>query len=381
MSSPHPELERKLQADQLPPGIAFGALYRDQGGAAHQVWVSAGNLPLGQPAGEHVTMSPDVSLAVFSCTKLLVAYAAMKLVEQGKIALDDNVADILPEMVANGVIQEDGSTRPLKGEVTVRKLMAHTAGLRCRRVQEESPTSGDHFFFPFIAEPEELWDYACGYDWIERLIARKSGSSFEDYISKHITEPLGIKWHFTEQQNDPLPQTGFFAGDSIQWIGVPEVVKASEPCGGAGGVGSIRAFMEVAGVLANGGVGVTSGARILSEASIKRMLQDELAGTGIVYPNPLPSAAPIALLDPKEFPVRHDRCTIAGEMNLEPLPNGRAAGAITWGGANGIYWSVDPASGTVCVSATQVMPFGHPRTLDPFLECEKEVLKALRQAQ
>ncbi|KAH7098398.1 hypothetical protein BKA62DRAFT_713467 [Auriculariales sp. MPI-PUGE-AT-0066] len=178
---------------------------------------------------------------------------------------------------------------------------------------------------------------------------------FEEFISAHITGPLGVC--------DPLPQTGIFAGNSVQWIGVPVAHPVSEPSGGAGGVASMRAFLEVASLLANGGVGVTSGARILNAVSIQEMLRDELSSTRLSYPNPLPSAA---------------GTTIAGEMNLEPLSNGRATGAVTWGGANGQYWSVDPASGTVCVSAAQVMPFLHPHTLEPFLECEKAILDSVR---
>ena len=69
-------------------------------------------------------------VALWSCTKLLTSIAALQLIEQGKLGLDDAVTKYLPEVKDIEVFEGPGKTetRKQKTEMTVRHLITHTAG-------------------------------------------------------------------------------------------------------------------------------------------------------------------------------------------------------------------------------------------------------------
>jgi len=75
-------------------------------------------------------MTMDTVFWIASCTKLIGGIACMQLVEQGKLKLDDGaqVDEICPEIKNMKVIDEDGKLVDRKGEITLRMLLAHTAG-------------------------------------------------------------------------------------------------------------------------------------------------------------------------------------------------------------------------------------------------------------
>ncbi|KAH7098356.1 beta-lactamase/transpeptidase-like protein [Auriculariales sp. MPI-PUGE-AT-0066] len=391
------------------PGLTFGTLYRDESGAVQKVWASSGSLPLPED-GKSVELSPDTLLPIFSCVKLVVAIAVMQLVERGQIGLDDSVADILPELVANGIAQEDGSRSPLTSTVTVRMLLTHTAGLgyattsrafvawyskQSQEYQRKFPLAERGYDFPLISEPGKIWSYSYAIDWLGRLISRKTGLSLDSYIQEHISAPLGIELYFEQKSHVVLPQLGSLQSDSsVQWLGVFPLPPGQEPIGGHGGITSIRAFAEIVALLTTGGVSVSTGKRVLKQDSVDAMFHDQLGPVGIAYPAVQESANSLLILDDQAFPAGGVKKSfaIAGELNLNPLANGRRAGSVTWGGCpsiGGLYWryavapSKAPSSsvltaGIVCVSGTQILPFLHPRTLNPFLECEGEVVAALK---
>lgn len=72
----------------------------------------------------------DTAFWVASCTKLLTAIACMQAVEDGKLKLDDadHLYKLCPELKAVKVIQPDGSLAEKERDITLRMLLAHTAG-------------------------------------------------------------------------------------------------------------------------------------------------------------------------------------------------------------------------------------------------------------
>jgi CubicO group peptidase (beta-lactamase class C family) len=74
-------------------------------------------------------MTTDTVFWIASCTKMITGIACMQLVEQGKISLDDpqDVYKLCPEIEKAKVLQ-DGKLVDRKGDVTLRMLLAHTAG-------------------------------------------------------------------------------------------------------------------------------------------------------------------------------------------------------------------------------------------------------------
>ncbi|KAH7098399.1 beta-lactamase/transpeptidase-like protein [Auriculariales sp. MPI-PUGE-AT-0066] len=342
------------------PGMTFGALWRNASGDIQRVWASSGSLKLPQE-GKTVDVLPDTILPVLSCTKLIVAIAVMQLVERGEIALDDLVNDILPELIANGIAQEDGSRLPLSAPMTVKALLTHTAGLGFQptsrvlgawytKQSEDYKAQFPPFIgwdFPSAAEPGKVWAYSHSLDWLGRLIARKTGLSLEAGSAADLA--LQIQIFFEKKSHFELPQWGLFIpGSSVQWLGVsPYATPGTENNGGAGGITTMRHFAEIAALLITGGVGLSTGRRVLKQETVQEMLRDQLTPMGITYP-PVhePSITMQVLNDDGSFPTEiktgrgvKKTFTFAGEMNLESLENGRGGGSVSWGGAPGIYWS------------------------------------------
>ena len=79
--------------------------------------------------GSAGTASPDTMFRNASMTKAVATTAALQLLEQGQIALDQPVEEILPEFAELQVLEADGSLRPPASKATIRQLMTHTAGL------------------------------------------------------------------------------------------------------------------------------------------------------------------------------------------------------------------------------------------------------------
>ena len=112
-----------VQSDKM-PGIvgAFGA------GDLPTVFVSAGRI---DDAATAPAAGPDSLWRVYSMTKPITALAAMMLIEQGKIGLDQPVSDFIPAFKSMRVqISPDSlASKPAASPVTIRELLTHTAGL------------------------------------------------------------------------------------------------------------------------------------------------------------------------------------------------------------------------------------------------------------
>ncbi len=138
---------------------------------------------------QKLPMTPDTIFDMASLTKVVATTpAVMQLVEQGKIRLDDAVAEYWPEFKANG-----------KGEITVRELLTHYSGLRpdldlkpewsgyeiaMRMILAERP----------VAPPGTRWIYSdVNFEVLGELVRRVSGQPLEVYCANHIFEPLGMK--------------------------------------------------------------------------------------------------------------------------------------------------------------------------------------------
>jgi CubicO group peptidase (beta-lactamase class C family) len=156
-----------------------------------------------------VTM--ETMFYIASCTKFIVTIACMQLVEQGKIGLDDAQAlyKICPELEKVQVFDvEKGELRPRKGDITLRKLLAHTAGFGYgffdvrlklygqkigRDFNEFSGDIKDIIDQPLFNDPDTVWEYGINIDWAGIVVERISGLTLGEYCKKNIFEPLGLK--------------------------------------------------------------------------------------------------------------------------------------------------------------------------------------------
>ncbi|MBL0889830.1 MAG: beta-lactamase family protein [Gemmatimonadaceae bacterium] len=140
-------------------------------------------------------VSVETRFQIASITKSFTALATMQLVEQGRVAMDDQVGRYLPQLPEAW------------HAVTVRQLLAHTSGIPSISAFERPPcpttkSQADYVLGDVLAEvaclplafpPGERWEYGdTNYYLLGLLIAAVSGMSYEAFLSQGILTPLGM---------------------------------------------------------------------------------------------------------------------------------------------------------------------------------------------
>jgi len=145
--------------------------------------------------GPLVPLEPDAPISLFSASKAITALLLHKLVEQGKLRLEDRVADHIPKFGARG-----------KGRVTVRQLLAHRAGIPLLPVQDPDPELLRHWdaiidmlchAVPANAKFQKQAYHALTAGFlVGELVRRASGRELPELLREYLAEPLGAR-HLT----------------------------------------------------------------------------------------------------------------------------------------------------------------------------------------
>jgi CubicO group peptidase (beta-lactamase class C family) len=257
-------------------------------------------------------MQRDTLFRLASVTKPITAVAAMILVEECRLRLDDPVDDILPELANRKVLRtidsELDDTVPAKRPITVRDLLTFRSGYgevaflapRCplQKALIEArlplstftfPGSPDEFMqclgrLPLANQPGERWLYHMSAEILGVLIARAAGKSLSAFMRERIFEPLGMKdTGFTVPQAQlgrvaTCYQTDFATGEVTVLDGASNELLA-RPClfeSGAGDqmVSTAQDLLAFGRMMLNGGA--YGKERILSRLSVELMTTDQL---------------------------------------------------------------------------------------------------------
>lgn len=185
-----------------------------------QYAISAGHADIEQD----IPFTVDTRVRIASMTKPITAVAALQLVEQGRLGLDDAVADYLPAFAHSRVAVHpqrnaagEFDTQPLRRPLTVRDLLEFRAGmgdvpadippgtLISDLGQVWSQWFADNGLLnleqraellariPLQEQPGERWRYGHDLDVVARLVEVIAEQPFEDYLASHIFQPLGME--------------------------------------------------------------------------------------------------------------------------------------------------------------------------------------------
>lgn len=148
-----------------------------------------GNAP--GDTGEQIALTPDAPICLFSASKAITALLLHKLVEDGRLSLDDRVAQHLPAFAAHG-----------KGSVTIRQLLAHRAGIPTLPVKHPDPSLLQHWDAlvhllcmapPFDPRFEKQAYHALTVGFIVgEIIRRASGKELREVLRDTLTGPLKL---------------------------------------------------------------------------------------------------------------------------------------------------------------------------------------------
>jgi len=325
-------------------------------------------------------MTRDTLFRIASMTKAVTSVAAMQLVEQGKLSLNDPVPNIDPALGAPQVLEGfDGSgapiLRPAKRPITLRHLLTHTAGFTyemwdgntqryVKQTGMPSTPSGKiaALRMPLMFDPGERWEYGVNLDWVGLLVQAVSGQPLDVYFHKHITGPLGMK------------DTGFVATDAQRarqasvHVRKPDGSLEPQPletqfapefyAGGGGLYSTAPDYLTFVQMLLH--QGRFNGARILKPETVALMGKNQI---GDIEAGVLKTYMPARTNDVDLFPGQSLKWGLGTMINMEPGPNGRSAGILTWAGIFNTYYWIDPAKRVAGVYMTQILPFADPTAL------------------
>jgi CubicO group peptidase (beta-lactamase class C family) len=256
-------------------------------------------------------MRRDTIFRLASMTKPVTAVAAMILVEEGRLRLDDPTDRWLPELADRKVLRSIESplndTVPANRPVTLRDLLTFRLGHGAVMVfpdkypiQKAMTEAGvapgaslpavpadklmqRYGSLPLLHQPGEQWLYNSGSDILGILIARVSGQSLGDFLRDRIFAPLGMNdtgFSVPPSKLDRLPvcyQTDFKTGKVAVFDDARMGRFAKAPLfeSGAGGlVSTVDDYCTFGRMLL--AKGVQSGTRILSRPSVELMTTDHI---------------------------------------------------------------------------------------------------------
>ena len=362
--------------------------------------VSSGNDTLYEGAfgeralGQGVAMTPDTVFWLASMTKPLVGAAAMQLVEQGKLTLDEPAAKILPELAEVKLLTGwDAAGKPLlrapKTQITLRQLLTHTAGFTSDIWNADSarylktmnlPRAGSGkkiaLSVPLTFEPGTRWEYGINIDWAGQLVAAASGMRLGEYLQKNITGPLGMSSTgfkisanmrarlATVHQRDPV--TGALNTTPFE---VPQETEFDP--GGGGMYSTAGDYLRFSRMILNQGRG--NGQQLLKSETLALMSKNAM---GPLRLNFLRTQNPAASLDAEFFPGIEKTWGLTFMINEQQAPTGRSAGSLAWAGLPNAFFWIDPTKDLAGIILMQVLPFVDPRALGLFTDYETAVYAA-----
>ncbi|MBV8214114.1 MAG: beta-lactamase family protein [Verrucomicrobia bacterium] len=305
--------------------------------------------------------TPDTIFRLASITKPIVSAAALALVEQGKLGLDDPVTKWLPEFrptLPNGV----------PAVITIRQLLTHTSGLSYgfqeaedgsyhrANVSDALDQPGLSIAenlrrlasAPLVFEPGTSFQYSLALDVLGEVLTRVQGVSLPEVTAALVTEPLGMRdtsfWvqdpatlaaAYSDGVLTPVRMNDhhvipFPPGAGVSFAPGRALDPASYPSGGAGMVGTAGDFVKFLETLRTGG------APILRSETVKAMTTNQ-TGDFVIDP---------------EIPGWGFGFGAAILLNPILAQTPQSVGTYRWGGAYGHSWFVDPQLELTVVALT-----------------------------
>ncbi len=358
------------------------ALVADRDGVIYET--AAGRREIGGAA----PMDPETVFWLASMTKAVASVAALREVEQGRLSLDGDLSDLLPEFAGLQVLEgfeADGAPRlrPARRSPSLRELLTHTSGFgygflhgdlaRWRAASgAPDPMTGLRagHVQPLLFEPGEQWAYGIGIDWVGLAVEAASGQRLDAYLAEHIFGPLGMAdTGFAPGPEQAARRASPHArGEDGRLAPIPfGMPSAPEVWSGGGGLfGTARDYARFTRMLLNGGA--LDGARVLDAETVDQLGQVQ---TGPLRAGAFKGALAMTL-DFDLFPGQHTGWGLTGLINPEPSADGRGAGSLAWAGIFNTYYWVDRAAGLSGMLMTQQTPFGDPEVLGLLSALERD---------
>lgn len=318
---------------------------------------------------------------IASLTKPVIAAATMMLVEDGRLALDEPVDRLLPELAGRRVLTRIDApldqTVPAERPITVEDLLTFRMGhgiifepsfqppypiittatalqLAMDQPDPRTPLDPDEWIrrfgtLPLMYQPGQRWQYNTGSLVLGVLIARAAGVPLGEFLRRRVFRPLGMRTTgFTLSRGDAARLPGLYMADPetgelrpqpgsppSEWTRPPAF-----PSGAAGLASTVDDYLAFTRFLLNGGV--HHGRRLLSAESVRRMTTNHLT--------------PQQLAEAGIFPAAGRGWGYGMAVTVRP-DDISGPGRYGWEGGYGTTWFTDPHRDLIGIALTQTVDF------------------------
>ena len=342
-------------------------------------------------------MTLDTVFRIASMTKAITSVAAMQLVEQGKLKLEEPVPNIDPALGSPQVLEGFDAAgapklRPAKRPITLRHLLTHTAGfsydiwdantgryIKAAGMPARPPARWRRSARRWSFDPGDKWEYGINIDWAGRLVEVLSGQTLDVYFRDKIFAPLGMKdsgYVVSAEQRARQARVHARQADGVLAPQPWEAAPWPTPSSGRAAALSTRRHATTSRFsrcCCNGGS--WNGARLLRPETVADMGKNH---TGNIPAGIMKTQNPALSNDVDFFPGAEIRWGLGYMLNMQPGPNGRSAGTVSWGGIFNTYYWLDPSKRVTGLIMTQILPFADTRALKLYGQFERGVYNAMK---
>ena len=324
-------------------------------------------------------MERDTILRIYSMSKLVTATAALLLLEDGALQLDEPVERFLPVLKDRKVLSGGTRARPVlvaaKGPITIRHLLSHTSGYvydfggdgplqdAYRKARLWDATSLDDFVtrvatLPLHHQPGTEFQYGISSDLLGAVVEKAAGRPLDVFVSERLLLPLGMSdtgFDVPDAKRARLAKT--YTRDQQGKLIESETFSSSFPepgrgfaSGGGGMFSTAGDYARFAQMLLSGGQ--LDGVRILGRKTVELMTQNQLAHL----------ATPHHAYDPSRG------FGLGPEVMIDLSRSGTlgSPGQFGWYGAATTYCQIDPKERLLALLFFQHIPMNETGVFDLF---------------
>jgi methyl acetate hydrolase len=339
-------------------------------------------------------MTLDSVFRIASMTKTITGAAAMQLVENGRIGLEQPMGDVLPVIKDVKVLEGfngDGTPRLRgpKSPITLRHLLTHTSGYGydifnpdlARYVQTAGLPSilsrkNDALRVPLLFDPGSGWEYGIGLDLVGKVIEEVTGEDLESYFRRHILDPLGMHDTSFLLRNDMARR---LAGTHMRdpdgkpiAISIEPLEEAEFHTGGAGLFSTAPDYLIFTRMLLASGT--FNGVEVLKPETVELMARNAIGHLNVPM---VRSNNPALALEVETFPGQVKKWGLTFLINTQDVDGFRSAGSLTWGGVHNTYFWIDLKKRITAVALMQILPIGDPHVQETMIGFERALYAAI----
>jgi CubicO group peptidase (beta-lactamase class C family) len=364
LSAIAPMLQGVVQAGDLSGAVA--AVWKD-GEVVHLDTVGRRDIARGLP------MERDTLFRIASMTKPITSAAALMLMEEGKLKLDDPIAKWMPEFAHMRVLKKASGpiddTVPSPRAITVEDLLTHRAGLAygfsssgpLAKAYEDklgavldSPHAPDEWLkrlasLPLAYAPGERMHYSHATDVLGFLVGRVEGKPFRDVLIERLFAPLGMPdtdFYVPLSKRDRAAVVYQFDPESggLKPVAFPQYeAPPAFTAGGGGLISTLDDYLRFARMLLGGGE--LDGRRYLERETAEamhtnRLTPDQRARTFLGMP----------FWEAMGFGLG---MSVVMDAEKHAWMGAASEGAFGWPGAFGTWWQADPKTNMILVFLIQ----------------------------